>query len=80
MRSLDFSLQLRPIGLERAFTHTGGLVLLLPDPPDVEAMSLAVAERLGAETARLDGLKHCWMAEAPNQVASVLECFWSSID
>jgi hypothetical protein len=36
-------------------------VLLLPDPPDVEAMSLAVAERFGAETARLDVLKHCWI-------------------
>jgi hypothetical protein len=39
----------------------GGPVLLLPDPPDVEAMSLAVAERFGAETARLDVLKHCWI-------------------
>lgn len=42
-----------------------GLVLLLPDPPEVEAMPLEVAERLGAETARLDDLNHCWMAEAP---------------
>src|SRR3954447_8897781 len=39
-------------------TASRGLVLLLPDPPEVEAMSLEVAERLGAETARLDGLNH----------------------
>jgi pimeloyl-ACP methyl ester carboxylesterase len=61
-------------------TPSRGLVLLLPDPPEVEAMSLAVAERLGAETARLEGLNHCWMAEAPNLVAPVLERFWSSVD
>jgi pimeloyl-ACP methyl ester carboxylesterase len=61
-------------------TQARGLVLLLPDPPEVEAMSLAVAERLGAETARLEGLNHCWMAEAPERVAPVLERFWSSLD
>jgi pimeloyl-ACP methyl ester carboxylesterase len=61
-------------------TRSRGLVLLLPDPPEDEAMSLEVAERLGAETARLDGLHHCWMAEAPAAVAEVLERFWSSPD
>lgn len=61
-------------------TRSRGLVLLLPDPPEVEAMSLEVAERLGAETARLDDLNHCWMAEAPEVVAPVLERFWSSLD
>jgi hypothetical protein len=55
-------------------------VLLLPDPAEVEAMSLEVAEPLGAETVRLDNLNHCWMAEAPELVASVLERFWSSLD
>jgi pimeloyl-ACP methyl ester carboxylesterase len=60
-------------------TRSRGLVLLLPDPPDEEAMSLAVADRLGAETARLD-LNHCWMAEAPESVASALQRFWSSLD
>lgn len=59
--------------------HLRGLVLLLPDPPEVEAMSLEVANRLGAETARLNALSHCWMAEAPEVVASVLEPFWSSL-
>ena len=58
-------------------TPSRGLVLLLPDPPEVEAMSLEVAWRLGAETARLDGLDHCWMAEAPTTVAAVLEQFWA---
>jgi hypothetical protein len=61
-------------------TRSRGLVLLLPDPPEVEAMSLQVAERLGAETERLEGLDHCWMAEAPKVVAPVLERFWSSLD
>jgi pimeloyl-ACP methyl ester carboxylesterase len=60
--------------------HARGLVLLLPDPPEHEAMSLEVADRLGADTARLDGLNHCWMAEAPEVVAPVLERFWSSLD
>lgn len=57
-----------------------GLVLLLPDPPEQEAMSLEVCDRLGAATARLDGLNHCWMAEAPEVVAPVLERFWKSLD
>jgi pimeloyl-ACP methyl ester carboxylesterase len=61
-------------------TRSRGLVLLLPDPAEVEAMSLEVAEPLGAETVRLDNLNHCWMAEAPELVASVLERFWSSLD
>jgi pimeloyl-ACP methyl ester carboxylesterase len=57
-----------------------GLVLLLPDPPEEEAMSLQVADYLGAETAPLDGLDHCWMAQAPDVVAEVLERFWSSLE
>jgi pimeloyl-ACP methyl ester carboxylesterase len=57
-----------------------GLVLLLPDPAEEEAMSLEVGERLGAEFARLDSLNHCWMAEAPDVVAPVLERFWASLD
>ena len=61
-------------------TPSRGLVLLLPDPPKVESMSLEVAERLGAETARLDGLNHCWMAEAPAVVAAVLDRFRSSLE
>jgi pimeloyl-ACP methyl ester carboxylesterase len=61
-------------------TRSSGLVLLLHDPPEVEAMSIEVAERLGAETARLEDLNHCWMAEAPEVVAPVLQRFWSSLD
>jgi pimeloyl-ACP methyl ester carboxylesterase len=59
--------------------HSRGLVLLLPDPPEIEQMSLEVAERLGADTVRLNDLNHCWMAEAPELVASILEPFWSSL-
>jgi pimeloyl-ACP methyl ester carboxylesterase len=61
-------------------TRSQGLVLLLPDPPAEEEMSLEVAERLGAQTARLNCLEHCWMAEAPEVVAPVLERFWSSLN
>jgi pimeloyl-ACP methyl ester carboxylesterase len=60
-------------------TPSRGMVLLLPDPPEAEAMSLDVARRLRAETARLDNLNHCWMAEAPEIVAPVLKRFWSSL-
>lgn len=59
-------------------SRSRGLVLLLPDPPEIEAMSLDVARRLGADTARLDRLNHCWMAEAPDVAAEVLERFWGS--
>ena len=55
-----------------------GLVLLLPDPPEIEAMALEVAATLGAETQRLGDLPHCWMANAPDRVADVLTRFWSS--
>jgi hypothetical protein len=64
----------------KAQTRSRGLVLLLPDPPEEEEMSLEVAQRLGAQTARLDDLNHCWMAEAPETVAPVLQRFWSSFD
>lgn len=57
-----------------------GLVLLLPDPPEEEALSLEVVDYLGARTARLDGLGHCWMAQAPGTVAAVLEQFWRSLE
>jgi len=59
-------------------TRARGLVLLLPDPPEEEQMSLEVAERLGAQTARLDDLEHCWMAEAPDVVAAALRRFWAT--
>jgi len=61
-------------------TRAQGLILLLPDPPEEEAMSFEVARRLGAQTARLDRLEHCWMAEAPEDVARVLQHFWSSLN
>jgi pimeloyl-ACP methyl ester carboxylesterase len=57
-----------------------GLVLLLPDPPAVEAMAIEVAETMGAATARLDRLEHCWMAEAPERVAEALDEFWATLE
>jgi pimeloyl-ACP methyl ester carboxylesterase len=59
-------------------TRARGLVLMPPDPPEVEQRTLAVAQALGAQTASLGDLEHCWMAQAPEQVAGVLRRFWSS--
>ena len=61
-------------------TPSRGLVFLLPDPPQDEAMSADVASRLGAATARLDHLNHCWMAEDPQRVAGALNSFWASLE
>lgn len=60
-------------------TKANGLVLLLQDPPDVEERSVEVAQSLGAATARLDGLNHAWMAEAPERVAAFLDEFWAAL-
>jgi pimeloyl-ACP methyl ester carboxylesterase len=57
-------------------TSARGLVFLLPDPPEVEQRTLAVARALGAQTASLGDLEHAWMAQAPEQVAEVLRRFW----
>jgi pimeloyl-ACP methyl ester carboxylesterase len=43
-------------------------------PPD---MTIAVAERIGAEILTLDGLAHWWMFENPALVADGLVAFWS---
>ncbi len=64
----------------RSPTRSQGPVLLLPDPPEAEAMSLQVANQLGAKTLRLQGLNHCWMAQAPDVVAPLLKQFWASLD
>jgi hypothetical protein len=63
----------------KAPTPSQELILLPPDPPEWEEMSFEVARRLGAKTARLDDLDHCWMAEASEVVAPVLQRFWSSL-
>lgn len=61
-------------------TRARGLVLLLPDSPQEEAMSLAMARLLGAGTERMGELRHCWMAEAPDITAGVLRRFWASLE
>ena len=63
----------------RGPTKSRGMVLLLQDHPEGEAMSLEVASRLGAKTVRLYGLNRRWMVDAPEMVAPVLEQFWSSL-
>jgi pimeloyl-ACP methyl ester carboxylesterase len=60
-------------------TRSAGLVLLLPDPPDIEAMAVEVAQTLGARTARLEDLDHRWMSQDPATTAAVLRQFWSSL-
>lgn len=82
---LDFYRSATPNVAADWWSHTGptaspGLVLLLPDPPQVEAMSIDVARRLEATTARLDHLNHCWMAQDPQRVAGVLSSFWASLE
>jgi pimeloyl-ACP methyl ester carboxylesterase len=60
-------------------TPSAGLVLLLPDPPEIENMAVEVARALGAGTARLGDLDHCWMAQDPSITAAVLREFWSGL-
>ena len=60
-------------------TKAPGLVLLLLDPPEDEALSLDVARRLGATTERMGDLEHCWMAQDPEATVAVLRRFWESV-
>jgi pimeloyl-ACP methyl ester carboxylesterase len=64
----------------RAPARGRGLVLLLPDPPEIRSMATEVAARLGARTEDLGDLDHCWMAQAPEKVAPVLDRFWDSVE
>jgi hypothetical protein len=57
-----------------------GHVLLQLDWPEEEAMNLDVAKRLGAQTASLGDLEHCWMAQDPETTVTVLRRFWASLD
>jgi pimeloyl-ACP methyl ester carboxylesterase len=57
-----------------------GLVLQpTADPYDDPARSGEVAARLGAHTARLDGLGHWWMLQDPAAGAAALRTFWASL-
>jgi pimeloyl-ACP methyl ester carboxylesterase len=57
-----------------------GLVLQpSADEFDGPARSEEVAARLGARTARLDGLGHWWMLQDPAAGAAALRSFWKSI-
>ena len=61
-------------------TRAPGLVLLQLDPPEEERLNLEVAKRLGATTASLGDLEHCWMAQDPKATVAVLRKFWASLD
>jgi pimeloyl-ACP methyl ester carboxylesterase len=57
-----------------------GLVLQpTGDVYDDPATSGEVAARLGARTARLDGLGHWWMLQDPEAGAEALRSFWRSL-
>lgn len=57
-----------------------GLVVLAgEDPFNDPVAATRVAERLGARTARLDGLSHDWMAQDPAAALDVLRGFWGDL-
>ena len=61
-------------------TAAPGLVLIAAaDPYGDETLSIEVARRLGARTARFDALGHSWMVEDPSVAMGVLRSFWSSL-
>jgi hypothetical protein len=63
-----------------ADTIPPGLVLhAAADPFGNGPMSDDVAAELGATTARLDDLGHCWMVEDPIGVGHILERFWAAL-
>ena len=43
-------------------------------------MNLDVAQMLGARTASLGDLEHCWMAQDPEATVEGLRRFWASLD
>lgn len=63
-----------------AGTIRPGLVLhAAADPFGNGPMSDDAASELGATTARLDDLGHCWMVEDPVCVGHILERFWAAL-
>jgi pimeloyl-ACP methyl ester carboxylesterase len=65
-------------GLERI--SAPGLSIHATADPFVDAdFAGRVAERVGARTARLEGLGHWWMLQDPVQTARVLTEFWASL-
>jgi pimeloyl-ACP methyl ester carboxylesterase len=61
---------------------SGAGLVILPgaDQFDRDDLAQEVAHDLGAQLRRLNGLGHCWMAEAPELAANVLIQFWSSLE
>lgn len=66
-------------GLSRPAPAPGLVLQPTADPYDDAAASTEVAARLGARTARLDGLGHWWMLQDPAAAAVALRAFWSSL-
>ena len=54
-----------------------GMVVVPGDDPFLNAEGATrAAQRAGAQTARLDGVGHWWMAQDPAAAAALLESFW----
>ena len=64
-----------------ASSPTAGLVIAAgADPFAQDTLAQQVAQDLGVQLERLDGLGHYWMAEAPQRAAEALIRFWSSLE
>jgi pimeloyl-ACP methyl ester carboxylesterase len=62
-------------------TRAPGLVLHpVADPFGNEPLAAEVANSLGAQFERIDGVAHFWPYQAPEKVAPVLKSFWSRLD
>ena len=67
-------------GLSRPPRAPGLVLQPTADVYDDPVASAQVAARLGARTARLDGLGHWWMLQDPAAGAAALREFWSALD
>jgi pimeloyl-ACP methyl ester carboxylesterase len=66
--------------LERPVRWPGLVLQPTADPYDDAAASSEVAGRLGARTARLEGLGHWWMLQDPAAAAAALRTFWAGLE
>jgi pimeloyl-ACP methyl ester carboxylesterase len=66
-------------GSEFGPTSAPGLVVIATeDPFGHDAKATEVADMLGAQVTRLEGLGHFWPVQDPKAAAAVLQKFWSS--
>lgn len=72
---------LRTLGDQLAAAERRPALLIVPTVDEFVPAELAasVADRLGADVARFEGLGHWWMWNAPGQAAEALTAFWSRL-